>query len=489
MPVHILTSTGRIYEKLAKQEKPSNPNLSDGGWDKEGDDAVEKLVSLTQADVDKAIQETISQMSQEARYYQTFSDMEKNLIVSLQKRFNLSPETLAKIDARLKTLYTKDKESVVFEIPAKIRNEQGILIPLGFGVKDQATASYIRSQNDFYFGKFFQGDQRIRQEVLHWMDRYYLDKGNPIGKGQKGIDVFLKNFSDYLTDRSEKKARQILDTSLNHIRNAGRLRGMSEAGIELFRIDTQGDRLTCATCRSYDGRIFQVSSAISLLESMEKHGPESIKDLKPFVTKPVTGPSVEISNKYPPFHMHCRCKAVAYWQKVPDSQLPKVTVPDIYSNIPSGNKDLQQIQSSLETYVNDLTGPEIQNRIDAHMGASWFRACSHDDIDNTNEHFQKHGREMGYKTKEEYLQGVNNVLKNADVVYIQQAEFVNKQKIKKVQTTYIFEKDGERVIVSDDNLVIKSYHPINITTEKWLKNAIEYKRATVRVKPGTEKIN
>ncbi len=484
MPVHILTSDGRIYEKLAKEKKPSNPNLSDGGWDKEGDDAVEKLVTLSQADMGLAIRETIQQMSQEGKYYRTFSDMEKNLIVSLQKRFNLSKETLDNIDARLKNLYQKDKESVIFDIPAKIRNEQGLLKPLSFGVKDQATSKYIRNQNDFYFGKFFQGDQRIRQEVLHWMDRYYLEKGNPIGIGQKGIDKFLNNFGDYLTDKSERKARQILDTSLNHIRNAGRLRGTSEAGIELFRIDTQGDRLTCATCRSYDGRIFQVSNAISLLESIEKHGPESIKTLKPFVTKPVTGPSVEIANKYPPFHMHCRCKAVAYWQKIPDSQLPHVSPLDAYYNLPGDKQDLIELRDSLDKYASSFTRQELQNRIDSCLGSSWYKNADSDNVTNAEKHFNKHCEEMGYESEDVYYKGAYKVIKNPDIVYIQQAYLSDKKnKTQKLETDYIFEKDGQRVIINDDSLRIKTYYLIKQSTNSWLIDAIKNKRATLRIKP------
>lgn len=481
MSVHVLTSTGRIYEKLSKQDKPTPPNISDGGWDREGDAEIEKILLLTRTDMSMAIRDAITQMSKEARYYQTFSDMEKNLIISLQKRFNLSQETLNKIDLKLKDLYAKDKESVIFDIPVKIRDEKGILKPLSYGVKDQATSTYIRNQNDFYFGKFFQGDQKIRQEVLHWMDQYYLDKGNPIGKGQKGIDTFLSLFKDYITDKSEKKARQILDTSLNHIRNAGRIRGMSEAGIELFRIDTQGDRLTCAICRSYDGRVFQVSSAISLLESIEKQGPESIKTLKPFVTRPVNVPSVEISNKYPPFHMHCRCKAVAYWQRITDSKLPHVTTLDVYNNLSSDNQDLIDLTNSL--VASSFTRQELQNRIESCMGASWYRKYDSAEISNTDKHFSKHSEALGHPTKEEYLKGAYKVIKNPEKVYIQKSYFIEQDKSRSEKVDYIFETDNKRVIVNEDDLIVKSYHPINISKDKWLKNAIKQSRATIQIKP------
>ena len=86
---------------------------------------------------------------------------------------------------------------------------------------------------------------------------YYLKEGNPIDKGQEGIKEFLKHFGEYLRLQTEWKARQVIDTSINYLRNSARLRAIEKAKIKHYRWDAVGDRLTCTICKSYDGREFE----------------------------------------------------------------------------------------------------------------------------------------------------------------------------------------------------------------------------------------
>jgi len=158
---------------------------------------------------------------------------------------------------------------------------------------------------------------------MRWMSKYYLEEGNPIGKGQKGIEEFLDKFGQYLKQRTESKARQIIDTSVNHLRNSARLRAMAKAQIKKYRWDATNDRLTCPYCRAMDGRIFEVKDAIRTLELIESD-PSVLPQVKPFLTtmnldKLKTTPSSWLPSRIPPAHPHCRCRLSAYIEEIEET--------------------------------------------------------------------------------------------------------------------------------------------------------------------------
>ncbi|MBO5896351.1 MAG: zinc-ribbon domain containing protein [Clostridia bacterium] len=67
------------------------------------------------------------------------------------------------------------------------------------------------------------------------------------------------------------------------------------------------------------------------------------------------------------------------------------------------------------------------------------------------EHFQKHGHEFGYKTKEDYLQGANNVIKNPSALHKLEAEDGD--------DCYYLQATNEFVVVSPDGVIRTYFRP------------------------------
>jgi hypothetical protein len=234
---------------------------------------------------------------------------------------------------------------------------------------------------------------------------------------------------------------------------------MKKAEIKYYRWDATNDRLTCAACRSMDGRVFRTEDAIRVLDMLEgSEDPSLLKELKPIQTTPHKGSSKDLLNKFPPLHPLCRCRVVMETEEV---ELPITVETPSYATKTVAQKEL-------EDEFRALTPKEIDNRIKAHMGSDWLRPAAGEKGVNAYEkakknaegHFKKHGNEFGYNTPQDYYNGAKQVIKNPDEVYV---ERTNKGDF------YIFKKDDKIVVSSDDNLVIKSFYRLGKPFEQWVK--------------------
>lgn len=68
-----------------------------------------------------------------------------------------------------------------------------------------------------------------------------------------------------------------------------------------------------------------------------------------------------------------------------------------------------------------------------------------------SQHFEKHGSEFGYETKEEYLAGANKVISSKDALHKTEAEDGD--------DVYYLEKSNEFVIVSTDGYIRTYFKP------------------------------
>ncbi len=66
------------------------------------------------------------------------------------------------------------------------------------------------------------------------------------------------------------------------------------------------------------------------------------------------------------------------------------------------------------------------------------------------EHFEKHGRNMGYDSAEEYLQGANRVINSKGVLIRTQSD---------LDSAYFLEQTGEFVVVSNDGFIRTYFIP------------------------------
>jgi SPP1 gp7 family putative phage head morphogenesis protein len=324
--------------------------------------------------------------------------------------------------------------------------------------------------NDFYLGKFFQGDKEVRREVLKWMDNYYLTSGNPIGKGQKGISVFLENFGDKLSDISERKSRQIIDTTMNTIRNFAKVRSYAEANIESFVWDATNDRLTCAACRSLDGRIFKTKYAAAQIDEIITSAPENLPDKRPIITQPFKGKTDDFSLNSPPMHPLCRCTTAAFFDSAPVEY--NISRPE--------NVLVTSDQLELEKTFQNLTNDEIHNRVTAHLGSVWARPPKNPQkkhIDQFlgshiekkfNKHVLTQNEFPSISSVEKYKQKAYDIIKKPDKVYVE----IGTDK----KPYYAFFESDIMVIISDDNMSISSMYRIG--EEKWLE---KQRKAVIRI--------
>lgn len=406
----------------------------EGEFDRE----IEEILKTLFPTIKKGLIEAISETFKRASYFLTFQDFMKYLLSMLEQHVKLGATEWQPLWRTLERLYIEAHSEY---IPISVKS---------FSLADSRAIQYALNLHDFYLGKFFQGDLQVRNRVLKWLADRYLEKGYPIGKDIKGIEEFKSQFQQYLLDTSEQKARQIIDTSVNYLRNSARLRAMQKAGIKKYRWDATNDRLTCAACRSMDGRVFEVEDAVRVLDTLESSGdPTLIKELRPIITVPQKGSSSSIPTKFPPLHPLCRCRAVMQTEEV----LPVSVETPLYAKGGSAQREL-------EDEFRALTKEEITNKIRAHLGADWLRPAKGGRGINAyeaskrklNEHFNKHGKELGFKDIEGYKKAAVEIMKHPERVYVERH---------KGKTFYHFVKDDKIVVSEDDSLRIISFYMFN----------------------------
>lgn len=119
-----------------------------------------------------------------------------------------------------------------------------------------------------------------------------------------------------------------------------------------------------------------------------------------------------------------------------------------------------QVQSQTDTYdqravsqaqadINDQKS-ETQSRSDLSDQKTECQFQFRSD-DYLTEHFEKHGSELGYTTKEDYLTGANKVIASSDSLHKQEAEDGD--------DIYFLKSTGELVIVSTDGYIRTYFKP------------------------------
>lgn len=415
--------------------------MAEGTWDKEGNEYVERILQLVLPSLNKGLEEAFKKLISMAKYFMSYNDLSRMVLLTFEEKMRLPESVKEKLLKELENIYRKTQaQSLPLNILQRVKTPDFF----DFRIADERSINYALKLHDFYLGKFFQGDTQLRLRCVNWMSKYYLEKGNPIGRGQEGIKEFLNEFGAYIKPQTEWRARQIIDTSVNYLRNSARLRAFQKARVKYYRWDAVGDRLTCRICRSLDGRIFRTEDAIPILDMIENsEDPTIIRDLKPILKEPWKGTTASLPNKWPPSHPHCRCRIVAYEEEI---ELP-VTVerPPFAKDTPA--------QRELEEFYKNLSPAEISQRIKAHLGSDWLRPergvkTYKKSKRELLEHFKKHAHEFGYSTLEEYRLGVYNVIRNPDKVYVEKSEG---------ETFFLFLKGDQYVVSNDDILRIVTY--------------------------------
>ena len=437
------------------------------------DKAIQSIMRLVRADLSIGLGNVIDEVSRRWMYYTAYTDLGRNSIYLLEKEMNLTGMTRQEIRKTINDVYKEEKKPYNFALPQWERDANGKLIQVTAGVTDANTLDFLNGMNDFYLGKFFQGDQNIRKDVLNWMNDYYIQKGNPLGKGQAGAREFLEKFKEQLSIKTEWKASQIIDTTVSFTRNSARIRGMSSAGITEYRVDAVGDRRTCATCRGLDGRIFKTQEAEDQLDELEKADFSNLTEKRPILSGRITGSSEDVQVKFSPFHPNCHCKVVANYIPL-NAKLGDVTVP------PGAIKNPELVSD-----YSALSPEERYNKMQAHLGSTWARLpagpissikqSKWNEFDGKiiNRHYTKHvegkKEDLGVKSEYDYGKLPMSIIKNPDSVYIERDT--------KGSDVYIFRRGKIMVASADDSLSIASCYEREV--DEWIQNRQEKKHSTI----------
>ena len=436
--------------------------MAEYDWDAEGNEFIDELLKKILPDFIKKVESVLAEAFRFAPYFISFNDFTRFIMQALEEKVRLLPEQKEKLYSEFRRIYEKTQKEATAGIPLRI----------DFNMADERTINYALSLTDFYLGKFFQGDQKLRLDVVKWLSKYYLEQGNPVGKGQEGIKHFLNEFGSYLKQRTEGKARQIIDTSVNHLRNSARLRAIAKARITKYRWDAVGDRLTCPYCRSMDGRVFDTGDAIRTLELIESD-PASLPEVKPFLTsfpleKLKNMPSPQMPSKMPPAHPHCRCRIVSYIEEI-EEPYPVVVEPAI----PPKSLEETAILQELTTELKALRPEELTARIKAHLGSDWRRnpdGTFDAKASRLKAEFEKHAKDLGVQSLKEYEQLSYEVIKKPEHVFIQRV--LNPQ-TQKHETNYIFVRNGVYVVSNDESLAIQTAGRLKEDIQNWLSKTAD----------------
>jgi SPP1 gp7 family putative phage head morphogenesis protein len=431
--------------------------MAEYDWDAEGNEFINELLKKLLPDFIKKVESVLAQAFRFAPYFISFNDFTRFIMQELEQKVRLSPEHKEMLYSEFKRIYEKTQKEATAGMP--IRTD--------FNMADERSINYALSLSDFYLGKFFQGDQKLRLDVVKWLSKYYLEQGNPIGKGQEGIKHFLSEFGGYLKQRTEGKARQIIDTSVNHLRNSARLRAIAKAKITKYRWDAVGDRLTCPYCRSMDGRIFETADAVRTLELIESD-PAALPEVKPFLTslpleKLKSLPSPQMPSKMPPAHPHCRCRIVSFIEEI-EEPYPVV----VEQAVPPRSLEETAILQELTTELKALRPEEITARIKAHLGSDWRRnpdGTFDAKAGRLKAEFEKHAKDLNVQSLKEYEQLSYEVIKKPEHIFVQRV--LNPQ-TQKYETNYIFVKNGVYVVSNDESLAIQTAGRLKEDIESWL---------------------
>ncbi len=388
------------------------------------------------------------------RNFVTIEDFARYLIYKLESYTELTPKEKTFMRQAIEDIYASAPREAAFP-----------MIKDGFDVEDVRAIKFAEELSDFYLGRFFQGDQRLRKEVIDWIKDYYLKEGNPLGRGTKGVKEFLSRFGDYLDTKTEQKARQIIETTTAFIKSASTLRQMRRFKIRYYRWDAVGDRLTCPACRSMDGRIFSVETGYREMLKLMKD-PLNLPNTRPIVTDPFYGKTSRAPVKTVPLHPGCRCIMVAHTE---DREIRTVERPEGIPDTPT--------QKELEERFQSLTPQERANKLRiAQQDAQWARPPKRPkkkDIKNFLEghlerKFRKHREEVGVSSAEDYDRLARSVLEEPDRVFVSLVKRINERTGKIEEATYWnFFKGDLYVSVSEDNYSLLSLYKIEV--DRWLQ--------------------
>ncbi len=186
-----------------------------------------------------------------------------------------------------------------------------------FDLLDYRAIDFFEDNDNIYLGKFIT-DKDTQQRVKDFIDDWYLRNSAPIGDNTELLAQFEREFSDVLMMEAWK-ARRVIDTTVNKIRNYGNIAYLNQAKIESYEIVEIMDQKTCQWCATMNGKEFSVVKNAELIRNVTSLEPQDGVTLTPFATSVKIDEFKLMSNaeiqakgmSIPAFHCNCRGRVVA----------------------------------------------------------------------------------------------------------------------------------------------------------------------------------
>jgi len=188
-----------------------------------------------------------------------------------------------------------------------------------FNAIDRRAIDYYKRSDSMYLGKFIT-DKSTKSKITAFIKEQHLTRKLPIGDNKEGINAFQKEFKKVL-GMQDWKVRQIVDTTVNNMRNTAAINYMDQANVKNFEIIGVSDRLQCGYCAEMQGKKFSVQTSIEKIRQQTNSDPNYVSVDNPFLTAKYKSPEdlkgVEASTLQsqdidrPPYHPYCRDHVIA----------------------------------------------------------------------------------------------------------------------------------------------------------------------------------
>lgn len=173
-------------------------------------------------------------------------------------------------------LYTENIKEAYYANLFDIQKGLGV----GFNVAEMSTKTIQEILKNNWSGKHFSERIWRNTDVLSEQLKEVVTSGLMSGKSSKRIAAELQELTDY----GKFAAERLVRTETTYISNMAEIESYKECGIEKYRFLATLDSRTSKQCRAVDGKIVEVSKAVS-------------------------------GENLPPLHPYCRSTTIAYFEE------------------------------------------------------------------------------------------------------------------------------------------------------------------------------
>lgn len=283
---------------------------------------------------------------------------------------------------------------------------QAVSADFSFTLPDMEALDVLRGQTLFWVQNSY--TRWLQDEMVEALNEYFTE-----GKTRIELAARLERFLTSKEPTMQGYFDLLADHNATRIAEIGHVTGYERAGVEYVEIVAVLDERTSPICRHLHGRIIPTSALSGqkerLLEAAKKLDMKAARKAQPMLSgaseaavllEPKTSKIVAQGVGMPPYHFRCRTTTVAHfepadtWQKAShwaiDGEAPRRDIPKL-----------------LDYARNARWGTHLR---------VWERSRGGDGRQHPTAfiHFKTHGeREMGFRTLEEYNQGLVSLVRRA----------------------------------------------------------------------------